>query len=368
MLCFVKEKIFSISKMESPWGGKHDDNHSNKNDFDDFFNNSRKKITSMFGNKGGNSNIVALAVSIILALWLATGFYKVDEGEQAVVLRFGKFVSTAMPGLNYHIPDPIERIIKQKVERVENEEIGFRSAKNPEAVYAQKSASRNISEESLMLTGDENILDVNFVVQWKISNIKDFVFNVQRPKETVRSAAESVMREVIGNTPIAAAQTQSISIVERTAMTLLQSTLDLYKAGIVIENIKLLKIDPPAEVVDSFRDVQTARADKEREINQAQAYQNDVIPRARGEAARITQDAEAYKHEVVALASGEVSRFNAVYHEYKNAKQITKKRIYIETMEEVLKDLNKVIVDPSVSKGVVPYLTLPSTLKNENKN
>ncbi|MFN7039246.1 MAG: FtsH protease activity modulator HflK [Alphaproteobacteria bacterium] len=345
------------SNNQSPWGS----NKPTNKELEEFIKNSREKFKNLFNKEkspDNNGKIFALIALGLLGAWLITGLYKVEEGEQAVVLRFGKFSRVSQAGLNYHLPEPFETSLKAKVDRVESEEIGFTNSS--EKNYNQRSNLLKVQpEKSLMLTGDENIIDVNFVVQWKISNIEDYIFNVANPQETVRSAAESAMREVIGSNPIAAPLTEGKSNIELTTKGLLQSILDSYNSGIAITNLRMARVDPPSEVIDAFRDVQTARADKEREINQAQAYHNDIIPRARGEASRIVQDAEAYKQEVVAIATGEVSRFNAIYDQYKISKQVTKQRLYLETMESVLKDMEKIIIDKNLDKNTVSYLPLP---------
>ena len=343
--------------FESPWGNKP---AANNNEFDKFLKKGQQHFNNLLNNNANRSFIV-IAIVLVL-LWLASGFYNIEQEEQAVVLRFGKFTQVTTPGLNYHFPSPIEKIIIRKVTRAEKEEIGFRSASGSESFNSQRSVQRNVPEESLMLTGDENIIDINFTVQWNIKDIKDFVFNVKGPKETVKSAAESAMREVIGNMPVAA-NTEDRAMIEMSAKKLLQEMLDSYKVGIQISSFSIQKLDPPAEVIDAFRDVQTARADKEREINQAQAYQNDIIPRARGEASRIIQDAEAYKQEVVAIATGEVSRFDAIRTQYQLAKDVTKKRLYLEMMEQILPNIEKIIIDKDMGKNVMSYLPLPQLNK-----
>jgi membrane protease subunit HflK len=344
------------------------------NDFEDLLKQSHAKFKDFFnGSFPGSSNgrIILFVVLGILVLWLFSGFYSVDAEEQAVITRFGKYDRTAGPGLNYHIPTPIEHDIKQKVTRIEREEIGFKSTglvNTGNNAEARNNSQRDIPQESLMLTGDENIVDINFEVQWKIHNIKDFLFNVYRPKDTVRSAAESAMREVIGNTPIASALAEGRSSIEQKAKELLQKTLDSYGTGVEVVRLQMLKVDPPSQVVDAFRDVQTARADKEREINQAEAYQNDITPRARGDAARLVQEAEGYKQEVIARATGEASRFLAIYEQYKNAKEVTKKRLYLEAMEEIMQGMDKMIMDNKGGAGVVPYMSLPPMTKKQPAN
>lgn len=352
---------------QSPWKPKSSTPKGN-NDFDDLFLKGQQHFKNIVGGPGGKSNnpkIIAIIVLASLVVWLLSGFYTVDPEEEAVVLRFGQYSRIAEPGLNYHLPTPFEAVNIEKVTRIEREEIGFRSTATFSGTSPQPtSAQRNISEESLMLTGDENIVDINFEVQWKISNLKDFMFNVSKPKDTVKSAAESAMREVIGNTPIAAALAEGRSTIEQKTKVLLQSILDSYGVGVEIVRLQMLKVDPPAEVVDAFRDVQTARADKEREINQAQTYQNDVIPRARGDAARLIQESEGYKQEVIARSKGDANRFLAVYSQYKLAKEVTRKRLYLETMEDVLQGMDKVVIDNAKgAQGVLPYLPLPPITK-----
>jgi len=353
-------------KQPNPWGQPS----PASNEFDNLLAQARRMGRQFSGGNfsgagGNNGRIVILIVLAMAVVWLFSGFYIVDPEEQAVITRFGKYDRTAGPGLNYHIPSPIEQDIKQKVTRIEREEVGFRSMGTIETEnYNQDekpTSQRDIPEESLMLTGDENIVDINFEVQWRIRDIKDFLFNVYRPKDTVKSAAESAMREIIGNTPIAVALAEGRSNIEQRTKELLQTTLDSYGTGVEIVRLQMLKVDPPSQVIDAFRDVQTARADKEREINQAEAYQNDIIPRARGDAARLVQEAEGYKQEVVDRSKGDASRFLAVYQQYKNAKEVTRKRLYLETMEEVLQGMDKVVIDNK--QGVLPYLPLPQLNK-----
>lgn len=358
---------------DSPWGnssggGKKPDN--NNPDFDKILKKGKEKLNKLFNqgsNYGGggkftpptNINImgfVPFLVLVFVLLWLSTGFYTITEGEEAVVQRFGKFTRVANTGLNYHFPSPFENVIKQRVDMIEREEIGFRSIAG-NGSSNNKQNLKNVPEESLMLTGDENIVDINFVVQWRINNIEHFVFSLNRQKETIKSTAESAMREIIGNTPISSALAEGKSGIESKTRALLQSVLDSYKSGVEIVSVQMLRADPPSDVIDSFRDVQTARADQEREINQAQSYMNDIIPRARGDAAKLEQEAEAYKQQVVARSEGDSKRFISVYNEYKLAKDITKKRMYLETVESVLNGMDKYIID-SKANGLVPYLPL----------
>lgn len=290
------------------------------------------------------------------------GIYKVDTDENAAVLYFGKFYSVATPGLNYHIPYPFGEVIKKSVTTVNTEEFGFAS-------NAKKSESRNFDAESLMLTGDENIVDIEFQVQWQIADIKDFAFNIADPNQSIRKAAESAMREIIARTPIVDALSDGKSKIEQDTRDLLQQILNSYQAGVRIVVVQLRRVDPPLQVIDAFRDVQTAKADKEKEINQAQAYANDIIPRARGAAAQETQQAEAYQKEVVTNAEGEAGRFVSVYNQYVKSKQVTKKRIYLETMEKIYHDNDKIFIDKSASKsGVMPIYPLNEFSQPKTKN
>jgi modulator of FtsH protease HflK len=249
-------------------------------------------------------------------------------------------------------------VLTPQVTRVNRIEVGFRSGAAQPARGA--TASREVSDEALMLTGDENIIDINFVVLWRIADPAAFLFNIREPENTVKAAAESVMREIIGQTPIVQATTEGRRAIEQRAREQLQSLMNEYGAGIAVDEVQLLKADPPAEVIDAFRDVQRAQADRERAQNEAEAYANDVIPRARGDAERILQEAEAYRQEVVARSEGEAARFLSVLEQYSKSRDVTMKRIYLETMEDVLAGINKVIIDDqSAGSGVVPYLPLP---------
>ncbi|MBT5896549.1 MAG: FtsH protease activity modulator HflK [Rhodospirillaceae bacterium] len=315
------------------------------------------------GNWGARGIILVFLVLIVA--WLASGFYRVGPDEQGVVLRFGKYTGSTSPGLRYHLPSPIESALTPKVTRVNRVEVGFQSSGD----FGRSSALRNLPEESLMLTGDENIVDINFTVLWQISHAGKFLFNIQRPENTVKAVAESVMREVVGRSKIVDVLTEGRNEVERQTLGLMQTTLDKYGAGIVITQVKLAKADPPSAVIDSFRDVQAARADEERLVNEAQAYSNDILPRARGEAERILQEAEGYKKQTVAQAEGEVSRYLAIQKEYKLAPDVTRKRLYLETMEVVLQGTNKIVIDnEGGSQGVLPYLPLPELQKQSNRN
>ncbi|MEK9680861.1 MAG: FtsH protease activity modulator HflK [Pelagibacteraceae bacterium] len=354
----------------SPWGNGGDDRPSgngggNKRppNIDDLANQFQDSLKKMFPGKkvpGGNKPILLFGI-IIIGLWLASGFYRVLPDEQGVVLRFGKYVNQTQPGLHYHLPYPIETVVTPKVTKVNRIDVGYRSA----ADTGRATSVSDVPEESLMLTGDENIVDIDYSVFWIIKDAGKFLFNIQDPEDSVKSVAETAMREVIAKRDIQSILTEGRAQVEIDTQNIMQEILDSYDSGITITQVQTQKADPPKEVIDAFRDVQAAKADKERAQNEAEAYANDVIPRARGEAAQILQQAEAYKREVVALAEGEASRFLAIYEEYRKARTVTQERMYLETMEKVMADINKIIIDKKSGGGVVPYLPLPELKKNK---
>ena len=362
-----KDKIF---KNQSPWGAPPGGGSSNGNgsgtrpqppSLDDIIRNFQKTINKFSGGKSGGSKPFILGLLIIIGLWFASGLYRVLPDEQGVVLRFGKFVNMTQPGLHYHLPMPFERVLTPKVTKVNRVDVGFRPASDT----GRSSGVGNVPEESLMLTGDENIVDINYSVFWVIKDAGKFLFNIQSPVETVKATSETAMREVIAKSPIQSILTEGRSQIEVEVQEITQKILDEYGSGIQITQVQTQQADPPSQVIDAFRDVQAARADRERAKNEAEGYANDVIPRARGEAEKILQEAEAYKKQVVAAAEGEASRFLAIYNEYKNAKQVTQERMYLETMEKVLADIDKVIIDKNSGSGVVPYLALPELKKKD---
>ena len=280
----------------------------------------------------------------LLVIWLGSGVYAIQEGEEAVIMRFGKFVSKGRPGLNYHFPSPIENKIVEKVNQSRRIEIGYRS--NSRSVFRSNTdnGSRSISTESTMLTGDENIVDLNADVMWHIKDLEAYVFNVKMVEETLKIVSESAIREVIAKTPISSVLSNHKQEIADNIELLIQKVLDQYHAGIQIEKVQLLKAEPPSEVIDAYRDVQTSKADKEREINQADAYRNDIVPKARGEAAKIVEEALGYKESVVSKAEGEGKRFELILSQYQQNKQITRDRLTLDAVEEVLKGSKKIIV------------------------
>jgi membrane protease subunit HflK len=308
------------------------------------------------GNLGGRG--FALLALGAVALWGFSGFFRVEPDELGVVLRFGKEVREVQPGLNYHMPYPIEKVLTPKALRVNKIDIGMRAVDD---VRRGGTTVRDVPEESLMLTGDENIVDVDFSVLWKVkpTGVGEFLFNIQNPEGTVKAVAESAMREVIGRSDSREIQTVARQSIELSVQDLMQKVLDHYGAGVIVQQVQLQKVDPPSQVIDSLRDVQAARIDQERAQNEAQTYANRVVPEARGRVAQITQAAEAYRQQTVAEATGQTSRFLNIYAQYKKAPDVTRERMYLETMERVLGGTEKIILDSSAGgSNVVPYLPL----------
>jgi membrane protease subunit HflK len=333
-------------------------------DLEDLIRRGQDRLKSVLpgsgGGFGGRGWVIVFFAAIVV--WLLSGFYRVNTDEQGIVLRFGRFVQTTQPGLNYHLPYPIETALTPRVTFENKVDIGFRVQED----FRRGTLTRDVQEESLILTGDENIVDVDFSVFWVIKNAGQFLFKIQNPEGTIKAVAESAMREVIGRAQIQPILTGARAATEQEVLKLMQRILDQYEAGVTITRVQMQKVDPPAQVIDAFRDVQAARADAERLQNEAQTYANRVVPEARGEASRILQAADAYKERTIAEAKGQASRFLAILAEYKLAPEVTRRRMYLETMERVLGGIDKIILDPS-NKGsnVVPYLPLDQLLRQQ---
>ncbi len=309
-----------------------------------------------FLQRSGPFGGIGLILGVLAILWLASGFYLVQPNEQAVVVTFGKYTrSDEMPGLKYRLPFPFQshQIVDVTTER--RIEVGYRG--NGASQGVARISTTDVPDESLMLTGDENIIDIDYVVMWRVSNAKDFLYSIRNPEDTIKIVAESAMREVIGRTKIQPALTEARSQIQTDTRVLMQKILEEYKAGVAINNIQLQKVDPPGPVIDAFNDVQRARQEREQSRNQAEAYSNDILPRARGEAEKLRQQAEAYKQEVMDRATGDASRFNAIYKAYQSAKDVTAQRMYLETMEQIIKNAQTIILDDKGS-GALPYLSL----------
>ena len=327
-------------------------------DIEEMLRRSQDRLRRFLPGPGFTTGSLVILLLIVAGVWLASGIYFVGAFEQGIVLRFGRFVARTPPGINYHLPWPIETAYTLDVTRQRQINIGYRTSADTEDTNA---TGEELPAEADMLTGDENIIDINFTVFWVVKDAGDYLFNVEDPDATIKAVAESAMREVVGRSQFESILTQDREAIQIEVKDLMQKTLDAYGAGVTVTNVNMQKADPPSEVIDAYRDVQAARADQERMRNEAEAYANKVIPEARGRAARIVQDAEAYRQQVIAEASGQSKRFLSVLSEYRSAPDVTRRRMYLETMSGILAPLNKVIVDDS-AKGVVPYFQLPNML------
>lgn len=352
---------------KTPWGSQGNGGHnhrpgannaSGQGDLDEMLRRAQENFRSIFpGDNGGSNRLIVFGVFGILALWLLSGFYFVQSNQHAVVLTFGKYTKTdETPGLKYRAPWPVQSATIVDVTQERRMSIGY--TQQQQIARGQNNTANRLEDESLMLTGDENIIDINFVVLWRINNAKDFLYSIRDPEDTVRLIASSAMREVIGQTKIQSALTEGRNKVQMDTRALMQSILDEYKSGITINNVQLQKVDPPEAVVDAFNEVQRARQDQERARNQAEAYSNSILPVAKGEASKLLLQAQAYKQEVINRAQGDAARFNSVYEAYKSGPSVTAERMYLETMEDVLKNARTVVLGSSNGSNVLPYLPI----------
>ncbi|BCW88808.1 Modulator of FtsH protease HflK [Alphaproteobacteria bacterium SO-S41] len=336
-----------------PWGqggkGGGGGNDGKPPNLEDLIRKGQERMKQVMPSGGiGPRGLLLIALAVVIA-WLATGIYTVEPDEQGIVKTFGAYSRQSGPGVGYHLPWPIETVDTPKVTRENQLNVGIR---------IDGDRSSDVIEESLMLTGDENIVDVDFTVFWVIRNAPEFLFNVEDVEGTIKAVAESAMREVIGRNNQQRILTEDREKIQREVLQLMQTTLDAYAAGVTIQRVQMQRVDPPQDVIAAFRDVQAARADAERVRNEAETYRNQIVPKAQGRAAKIKQEAEGYKSQTVAQAQGEAQRFLSVYEQYKLAPEVTRERIYLETMEKVLSGTNKIIVDDGSGKGVVQYLPL----------
>lgn len=342
---------------QGPWGnprpGGGGGGGGQPPDIEEMLRRSQEKFKGFMPRGGGGAKGLVLVALVAVLIWLGTGFYRVQPGEQGVELLFGRYVTLTGSGLNYWFPEPIGEAIILNTQRVNSIEIGFRGNSGGRS-------ARDVKQESLMLTADQNIIDIDFIVQWQIKNAADFLFNIRDPQSTIKLAAESAIREIVGQTPLEAALTTQRQQVEDRTQELLQQILDYYTSGVFITDVKQDKVDPPSEVIDAFNDVQRARQDQERSQNEAIAYRNDIVPRAKGQAQRIIQDASAYKERIIKEAEGEAERFLAVYKTYVGAKDVTTRRLFLERMQQIMSESEKIIIDTESGggQGVVPYLPL----------
>lgn len=347
---------------QRPRGGGGDRNNGGlPPELEEMLRRAQENFNRLFPQGGGAVRAALLAATVAIILWLASGFYFVQPNENAVVLTFGRYAKTeTQAGLKYAFPWPVQQAFKVDVTSERRVEIGFRSPETSR--YVTRAAESG--NESLMLTGDENIIDIEFVVMWRVGDAKQFLFELRAPEDTIKMVAESAIREIIARTNITAALTGERGQIQADTKALMQKILDEYQSGVVINNVQLLKVDPPGQVIDAFNDVQRARTEAERMENEAQAYRNDILPRARGEAQKTLEDAEAYRQETIARAKGDADRFNAVFAAYSKSKDVTTQRLYLETIEAILQNAKTIVMDDKRGNGVVPYLPINELGRN----
>jgi len=342
-------------KSENPWGEPPKNPWGSGPDLEVFVRNAQEKL-GKFGPGDITPRIGAMIAGLVALLWLASGFYTVDPNQVGLNLVFGRYVGKTGPGLNYNWPGPVGAVVKLNVTDRNSIDIGARGVPSI-------SSAGEAPEESLMLTGDENIADVKFRVIWQIDPTKpeDFAFNIKNQAETIKAVAESAMREIVGRTQIQRLLTAERKVIEPAAQKAMQDTLDSYKAGVTILQVQLLSVDPPPTVIAAFRDVTAAQQDRSRFVNEAQAEANKIVPQARGEASKIARDAEAYREQTVAEARGQTARYLKIFGEYKKAPEVTRERLYLETMERVLRAGDKIMLDRAGALPVLPLNPLDQT-------
>jgi membrane protease subunit HflK len=342
------------------WGNNGNRNkNSGPPDLDELWKRLNERLNGLFGNKGdggeggsgggglsaGGGNLVGLLIGVLVLVWVASGFYIVDTGQRGIVLRFGKYVETTDPGPHWHLPWPIESRETVNIDKVRTVEIGYRN-----------NVKTQVIKESLMLTDDENIIDLQFAVQYIIKDPVEFLFVNRSPEDAVLQVAETAMREIVGKNKMDFVLYEGRADVAARAKALMQQILDRYKTGISISQVTLQNIQPPEQVQAAFDDAVKASQDRERSKNEAEAYFNNVVPRARGMASRLKAEADGYKQAVIANAQGEASRFSQIVTEYQKAPQVTRERLYLDTMQTVMNNTSKVMVD---QKGGNNLLYLP---------
>lgn len=365
-------------KRPNPWGNVQNINSGPKRgrpsgsggggqeppDLEEMLKRAQDNFKDVMPGGFGGGGVVTLIILVVLGLWAASGLYIVNPGENAVIQRFGAWDRTqAEPGLGYHLPAPFESRTIVNVEEIRNLSIGFAQSFTRGAATIR----REIPEESLMLTSDRNIVDLHLIIQWNIKSAEDFLFNIRDQESTIKKVAESAIREVVGQTDMFPIITTGRASVAQRALEIIQDNLDAYKSGVNITQVLIDKAEVHPEVQGAFQDVQSAKQDAEDVQNQAEAYREDILPKARGRAIQMLQQAEAYKQSTIAKSTGDAERFNSVYAAYLQGKDVTKERIYIETMEEVLKNAEKIILDQDGGQGVVPYLPLNELGKTKGR-
>ncbi|PCI23085.1 MAG: FtsH protease activity modulator HflK [Piscirickettsiaceae bacterium] len=356
-------------KKKDPWSGRKKDQAPP--DLDEVIRSMQDKLSALFGGgpknpktsgNGQSSSSVPSGPNIVIILvvaalvWLATGIYIVDEGNRGVILRFGKYHETTLPGPHWRFPKPIDNALIINVDQQRFIEVGYRSGANQQAISA-------VRKEALMLTEDENIIDVRLAVQYKVKDAQDYIFNVRAPEVTLKQSTESALRAVIGKSKMDFVLTEGRSEVVAKVEIELQAMLDAYGTGLIVSSVNLVEAQPPEEVQGAFSDAIKAREDEQRYINEAEAYSNEVIPKARGAASRIVQEAEAYEQRVISEALGDASRFSQLLVQYEAAPEVTRKRLYLETMEDVLGNSRKVIMDVKGGNSLM-YLPIDKLMES----
>lgn len=349
---------------KDPWSGRGD--QKGPPDLDEAIRSLQEKLSGFFGGgqegDGSSSGAppwksIGFIAAGAVALWGLSGFYIINEGTHGVETRFGKYVATTQSGLNWHFPAPIERVDIVDVKQQRYIEVGYRSGGNEQTLGS-------VPKEALMLTKDENIVDIRLAVQYQVKDAKEFIFNIVNPAATLKQVTESAQRGVIGSSEMDFVLTEGRSEIVAQIKKEIQDVMDSYKSGIQITSVNLQDAQPPEQVQNAFEDAIKAREDEQRLINEAEAYSNDVVPKARGAAARKMQEAEGYKEQVIAQAEGESSRFSKLLAEYTKAPDVTRQRLYIEAMENVLADTNTVMVDVKGSNNML-YLPLDKMIQHQ---
>lgn len=359
------------NKRKNPWGRPGNDDRgawgggggqrppggggNEPPDIDEMLRRAQANFRSVMPGELNSFSIIGIILLAVTTLWLASGFFIVNPGDNVVIQRFGAWSRTAdKEGLGYRFPAPIETAETVKVNELRSMNIGFTEAYDRTGERGQ----RDLPEESLMLTSDRNIVDLNIVLQWSIKSAEDFVFNIEDQENTIKQVAQSAIRDIVGQTEMFPIITNKREEVAAKTKAIIQQNLDEYKSGVTISQVLIKKAEVHPDVQDAFQDVQSAKQDAEDVQNRAEAYREDILPKARGLATQMNREAEGYKQSVIAKANGDADRFNSVYAAYLGGKDVTKERIYIETMEEVLKNAQKIILDKDGGSGVVPYLPL----------
>ncbi len=354
-------------KRQNPWGAGNQKKGSQPHygggsgggqeppDLDEMLRRAQNNFNAVMPGDVKGGGVIGLVLLVIFGLWAASGFYIVNPGEHAVIQRFGAWERTqAEPGLGYHWPAPLETATILNVEEIRRMNIGFTESYTRSGQVGR----REIPEEALMLTSDRNIVDLHMVLQWNIKSSEDYLFNIRDQENTIKKVAESAIREIVGQTNMFAIITTDRAIVAQRAQKIIQDNLDEYHSGVNITQVLIDKAEVHPDVQSAFQDVQSAKQDAEDSQNRAKAYREDILPKARGQAIQMLQSAEAYKQSTVARSNGDAERFDAIYEAYLSGKDVTKERLYIEAMEDVLRNAEKIIMDDQGGQGVVPYLPL----------